>query len=380
MKTLRGITWNHSRAYPPLVAVSQRYEELNPGTRIQWDRRTLDEFGHKPIDKLINEYDLIVIDHPWAEFCFDKNLVFDLKEKLLPEQRSDLENNCIGRSFESYVLEDKLLAIPIDGATPVPSWRPDLIEKHGLQVPKTWDDLIAMSDNKHVVMPGFGADLFLNWLMFLHALDGHPFESPGTIADKQAATEAMSLFKRLAEPMPKEILNWNPIYIAELMTRSDRFVYCPFAYSYGNYSRTSFTDRPIRYGNLIEFNGKPLRSILGGTGISISTNCKDVELAFDFSLYCASSEVQSNIYTYAGGQPVRKEAWLSKELESFSGAFFSGSYLSHENALVRPRYNGYVPLQEKVGEPLQQFIMGNITMEKAWNDIQSAYRSSRVKI
>lgn len=380
MKTLRGITWNHSRAYPPLVAVSQRYEELNPGTRIQWDRRTLDEFGHKPIDQLINEYDLIVIDHPWAEFCFDKNLVFDLKEKLLPEQRSNLENNCIGRSFESYVLEDKLLAIPIDGATPVPSWRPDLIEKHGLQVPKTWDDLIAMSDNKHVVMPGFGADLFLNWLMFLHVLDGHPFESSGTIADKRAATEAMSLLKRLAEPMPKEILNWNPIYIAELMTRSDRFIYCPFAYSYGNYSRTSFTDRPIRYGNLIEFNGKPLRSILGGTGISISTNCKDVQLALDFSLYCASSEVQSNIYTYAGGQPVRKEAWLSKELESFSGAFFSGSYLSHENALVRPRYNGYVPLQEKVGEPLQQFIIGNSTMEKAWNDIQSAYRSSRIKI
>ncbi len=380
MKTLRGVTWNHSRAYPPLVAVSQRYEELNPDTRIQWDRRTLDEFGHKPIDQLINEYDLIVIDHPWAEFCFDRNLVFDLKEKLLPEQWFDLENNCIGRSFESYVLEDKLLAIPIDGATPVPSWRPDLIKKHGLQVPKTWDDLIAMSDNKHVVMPGFGADLFLNWLMFLHALDGHPFESPETIADKQAATEAMSLLKRLAEPMPKEILNWNPIYIAELMTRSDRFVYCPFAYSYGNYSRTSFTNRPIRYGNLIEFNGKPLRSILGGTGISISTSCKDVALALDFSLYCATSEVQSNIYTYAGGQPVRKEAWLSKDLESFSGAFFSGSYLSHENALVRPRYNGYVPLQEKVGEPLQQFIMGNIIMEKAWNDIQSAYRSSRVKI
>lgn len=164
------------------------------------------------------------------------------------------------------------------------------------------------------------------------------------------------------------------------MTRSDRFVYCPFAYSYGNYGRTSFTDRPVQYGNLIEFNGKPLRSILGGTGISISRSCKDVRLALDFSLYCASSEVQSNIYTYAGGQPVRKEAWLSKELESFSGAFFSGSFLSHENALVRPRYNGYVPLQEKAGEPLQQFIMGNITTEKAWDEIENSYRSSRVKI
>lgn len=380
MKTLRGITWNHSRAFPPLVAVSQRYEERCPGVHIHWDKRTLDEFGHKPIDQLINEYDLIVIDHPWAGFCFARNLVYDLKEELSPEQWSDLENNTIGRSFESYVYEDKLLAVPIDSATPVPSWRPDLIEEYGLQVPKSWDDLIAMSDKKHVIMPGFGADLFLNWLMFLHALDAHPFESPETIADKPAATEAMSLLKRLAEPMPKEILDWNPIYIAELMTSGDRFVYCPFAYSYGNYSRASFTDRVLQYGNLIEFNGKPLRSILGGTGISISRHCKNVRLALDFSLYCASSEVQSNIYTYAGGQPVRKEAWLSKELGTFSKEFFSGSSLSHEKALVRPRYDGYVPVQKKVGIPLQQFIMGNITMEKAWEEIENSYRCSMDKV
>ena len=70
IKTIKGITWNHSRAFPPLVAVSQRYEELHPGVRIHWDKRTLDEFGHKPIDQLIHDFDLIVIDHPWAGFCF----------------------------------------------------------------------------------------------------------------------------------------------------------------------------------------------------------------------------------------------------------------------------------------------------------------------
>ena len=84
IKNIKGITWNHSRAFPPLVAVSQRYEELHPGVRIQWDKRTLDEFGHKPIDRLIKDYDLIVIDHPWAGFCFERNLVWDLKSHLTP--------------------------------------------------------------------------------------------------------------------------------------------------------------------------------------------------------------------------------------------------------------------------------------------------------
>ncbi|MFC2175829.1 extracellular solute-binding protein [Bacteroidota bacterium] len=380
MKIIRGITWNHSRAFPPLIAAAQRYEELNPDTRIVWAKRTLDEFGHKPIDQLASEYDLIVIDHPWSEFCFDKNLVLDLKKHLTPAQWTDLEQNCVGSSFDSYVFEDKLLAIPIDTATPTPSWRPDLIKKHDLQLPKTWEDLIALSDKKHVIMPGFGADLFLNWLMFLHALDAHPFESTEVIADKTAATEAMSLLKRLAEPMPEAMFNWNPINIAEIMTTTDNFVYCPFAYSYSNYTRPSFTSKPLQYGNLISLNEKPLRSILGGTGIAISTRCSEVDLALDFSLYCASADVQSNIYTYSGGQPARKEAWLSEQLEAFTGSFFTGSYVSHKNALVRPRYNGYVPLQEKAGADLQQFIAGSITAEKAWNEIEKHYRQSRGEI
>jgi multiple sugar transport system substrate-binding protein len=213
--------------------------------------------------------------------------------------------------------------------------------------------------------------------MLLHALDAHPFDSPDTIAEKEKAIEAMSLLKRLAEPMPGEILSWNPIVIAELMTRNDQFAYCPFAYSYGNYCRPSYVDKPLQYGNLVQLNGKPLRSILGGTGISISSECKEIELALDFSLYCASSNVQANIYTYAGGQPSRKEAWLSKSLIPFTGGFFSDSYLSHESALVRPRYNGYVPLQEKAGVPLQQFIKGNISADKAWKNIEACYHKSR---
>ena len=80
-KTIKGITWDHSRAFPPLVAVSQRYEELNPGIRIKWEKRTLDEFGHKPIDLLSEEYDLIVIDHPWAGYCFERKLVLDLRSR-----------------------------------------------------------------------------------------------------------------------------------------------------------------------------------------------------------------------------------------------------------------------------------------------------------
>ena len=117
MLELTGITWDHSRALPPLVATAQRYEELNPGVRIRWEKRSLHEFGHLPIDALAQKFDLIVIDHPWAGFCFARELVHDLAPLLSSAHRADLERNSIGPSFASYLYEGKLLAIPIDAAT-----------------------------------------------------------------------------------------------------------------------------------------------------------------------------------------------------------------------------------------------------------------------
>src|SRR5689334_14690487 len=88
---LTGIAWDHSRAFPPLVATAQRHEETCPGVSIRWDKRSLDEFGHLPIDQLAREFDLIVIDHPWAGYAFEKDLVIDLTPLLVGSSLSASE-------------------------------------------------------------------------------------------------------------------------------------------------------------------------------------------------------------------------------------------------------------------------------------------------
>jgi len=377
MIELTGITWDHSRALPPLVAASQRYEELHPGIRIRWEKRSLHEFGHMPINQLADRFDLIVIDHPWSAFCFSRGLVHDLKPRLSAEAYADLEANCVGPSFESYLYQGHLLALPIDAATPAPSWRPDLFEKHDLALPQTFGEVVALADKGLAIMPGFPADLFLNWSMLLAALNANAYSAPETIADEEPALEAMDLLKRLAEGMPESIYSMNPIAIAEHMTRSDDTAYCAFAYSYGNYCRSSFTDKPLRYGNLVSLDdGTPLRSIVGGTGMAITQRCQNVDTAVDFASFCSSSEVKAGLYTYAGGQPARREAWTNPELDAFNGGFFSGSLDAHEQCLLRPRYDGYVPLQEEAGEPLQGYLKGELSREAAWNAINERYRAS----
>src|SRR5437899_85245 len=61
---LTGITWNHTRGYIPLVATTQRFEDLTGGVEIRWQKRSLNDFGDVPLEKVSEDFDLLVIDHP----------------------------------------------------------------------------------------------------------------------------------------------------------------------------------------------------------------------------------------------------------------------------------------------------------------------------
>lgn len=376
---LAGIAWDHSRAFPPLVATAQRYEETHPGVRIHWQKRTLDEFGHMSVDALAQKYDLIVIDHPWSGFCFEKNLVHDLKLLVPAAALAELEKNSVGSSFNSYVWQDKILALPIDAATPAPSWRPDLLEKAGVPPPQTWADAVALADRKLAMIPGFNADLFLHFLMLVKALGAEPCSNLEQIAPREIMRQAVELLCELTSPMPREIFTMNPIQVAEWMTATDDFAWNAFAYTYNNYARPGFAAKQLRFGNLIslKYGGPRLRSVLGGTGIAISVNCKNAAAAADYALFTASGHTQKSIYVQAGGQPSHRAAWDDKSADELCGGFFSGTRLTQEEAAVRPRYSGYVALQTDGGNALQEHLRDGRSLDLTLERLDTLCRESR---
>ena len=376
---LTGIAWDHSRAHPPLVATAQRYEELHPGVRIRWEKRTLDEFGHMSIDQLAPKFDLIVIDHPWAGFAFEKNLVHDLKPLVPSAALDELAQNSIGAAFESYRYAGKLLALPIDAATPAPSWRPDLLERAGTPPPATWKEAIALARRKMAVIPGFNADLFLHFMMLVKALGADPCADAGQIASSDVMLEALNLLRELTEPMPREIFGWNPIQVAERMTTTDDFAWNAFAYTYNNYARDGFARARLRFGNLIslEPGGPRLRSVLGGTGVALSSNCRNMETALDYACFVADGNTQRTLYVKAGGQPSHRAAWNDSTADALCGRFFSGTRETQEEAFVRPRYSGYVPLQTNGGNALQEALRDGRDAKAVLEKLNALYRESR---
>ncbi|HEY2329232.1 MAG TPA: ABC transporter substrate-binding protein [Verrucomicrobiae bacterium] len=378
---LTGIAWDHSRALPPLVATAQRYEETHRGVRVHWQKRTLDEFGHAPIDVLAQKFDLIVIDHPWAGFCFEKNLVLDLAQIVPAAARAELKQNSIGPTFDSYVYQKKLLALPIDAATPAPSWRPDLLERANIQPPQTWGEAVALSQRKLAVIPGFNADLFLHFVMLMKALGAEPCADHEKIAPREIMQRACEMLRELTEPMPREIFELNPILVAERMTTTDDFAWNAFAYTYNNYARPHFAAKPLRFGNLIslEAGGTRLRSVLGGTGIAISAHCKNVPAALDYALFVASGNTQKGIYVHAGGQPSHCAAWDDKLADELCGGFFSDTRIAQTEAMVRPRYSGYVALQTDGGKALQEFLRDGRGLAATLDTLDALYRESRAR-
>ena len=63
MITLRGITWDHPRGYAPLAASVAPYAQAH-SVRVEWERRSLKDFGDAPLPELARDYDLLIIDHP----------------------------------------------------------------------------------------------------------------------------------------------------------------------------------------------------------------------------------------------------------------------------------------------------------------------------
>jgi multiple sugar transport system substrate-binding protein len=378
---LTGIAWDHSRALPPLVATAQRYEETHRGVRIHWQKRTLDEFGHAPIDVLAQKFDLIVIDHPWAGFCFEKKLVLDLAQVASATALAELKQNSIGPAFDSYRYQDRLLALPIDAATPAPSWRPDLLERAGVTPPQTWVEAVALARRKLAVIPGFNADLFLHFLMLVKALGAEPCADLEKIAPREIMQRAVELLRALTEAMPREIFELNPILVAERMTTTDDFAWNAFAYTYNNYARTNFAAKPLRFGNLIslEAGGPRLRSVLGGTGIAISANCKNVPAALDYALFVASGNTQKGIYVQAGGQPSHCSAWTDKLTDELCGGFFSATHVAQSEAILRPRYSGYVALQTDGGNVLQEYLRDGRSLATTLDKLDALYRESRAR-
>jgi multiple sugar transport system substrate-binding protein len=357
-KKLTGITWDHSRGYTPMVATSQRFAEMHPEVEISWHKRSLQEFADQPIGNLAEAYDLIVLDHPWIGAAAEEQILLPLDKFVPSDLLKELQACSVGASFDSYRYNHHQWALPLDAAAPVASCRPDLLAKMNLLLPKTWDQLLDLAAKGVVAVPAIAIDTLMNFYMFCNSLGEEPFENPKAVVSTRTGTLALQLMRRLLERVDRRCFYWNPVKVYEMMTGTDEFLYCPFAYGYSNYARKGYASNRLNFHDMVSLNNQmKLISTLGGTGIAVSSRTRHITEAMEYVQYVSSSCCQQTLYFENGGQPAHAIAWADFYTNFTCAGFFKDTLPALKRSYLRPRYNGYLRFQDQAGDVVRDYLM-----------------------
>jgi len=379
MIELTGITWNHTRGYLPMVATAQRFSELHPDVSITWHKRSLQQFADAPLTDLATRFDLMVIDHPSIGEAAHHHLLLPLDEHLPAAFLADQAANSVGRSHASYNYKGHQYALAIDAATPVSGCRPDLMKRAGVAPPATWDDLLALARRGLVTVPAIPIDSLMNLFMLANALDAEPFTQPGEVIAEAPGIRALTLLRELVQLSAPGSLDRNPIRTWQLLADSDTVAYCPFAYGYSNYSRAGYAGNILRTGGLVTFNGKPLRSTLGGAGLAVSRTCKHPEDALAYAEFVAGPDTQKSLYAQSGGQPGHRAAWLDPALNAATTNFFANTLPTLDAAWVRPRFPGFIAFQDAASKLVHDYLIHGGAESQVLEQMNSALANAQRK-
>src|SRR6185295_18155763 len=164
--------------------------------------------------------------------------------------------------------------------------------------------------------------LLMNFYTFCIAHGKEPFQQETEVIDKETGILAIETMQELYSLVDKKMFTCNPIAVAELMSTTDDYWYCPFAYCYSNYSRTGYAKNLLHYADVVTFNNKKLRTTIGGTGLSVSAFSQHKKEALDFAALVVSGEWQRTLYVQHGGLPGHRSAWVDDLANQLTHNFF----------------------------------------------------------
>jgi multiple sugar transport system substrate-binding protein len=372
MITLRGITWDHPRGYAPLAASTEPYTRL-ADVRVEWDKRSLKDFGDAPVDVLAEKYDLLIIDHPHVGLAASTGCLLALDTCIAPHVIKELADQSAGPSHASYFYAGHQWALAIDAAMQASAYRPDLLQ---FTLPDSWDGVIALGQRLKrvglsIAMPLCPTDAICSFLSLCTSL-GSPPGNRNKLVDEATGQRALDYLAQCCRLSPPQCLDWNPIALLNHMSQADAVAYCPLTFCYTNYARDGYAAHLVRFHDIPGIKG----AILGGTGFAVSARCTHPAEACAYGVWLCSAQIQSTLYLAHGGQPGNAVAWDDAAANKLTNNFFHDTRKTLDAAYVRPRHNGFVKFQEQAGRVINAFLRDGSSAEDCLNVLSRLYEET----
>lgn len=369
---MTGVTFDHPRATQPIIRSAELYKSINHNLQVKWTAHSLEDFETQSIQKLSEEFDLIIFDHPFIGEVVKNNSLFVISDFLDQNQLQFLEDEILGNSLHSYKANGRLWALPVDGASQMSAYLENQNKTYEF-ANASIENLIKTSLDKDfaqsTAFPMVPTHASCTFLSLAHTLNQE--SSTGLFfLTNSIFTESLLLLKQLAKTFNPISFEVNPIQLLDLMSEDKEIKYSPFVFGYSPYSVSGFRANKIKFAPSPGFGGNHSRTILGGAGLGVSKMCKNPEAAAAYAYWLTTKKIQAEIFPVNLGQPASKSGWQSNSNPEMFENFFESSYSSIENAFVRPRMSGWPKFQETFGEILISAIKDQITAEDALDEIK----------
>ncbi len=372
---LRGMTWDHSRGFDPMVATSECFAETHPGVSITWEKRSLQAFADRPIKDMASDYDLMVIDHPHVGEVARGGELLALDSLGHGEELLQLADRSVGASHRSYEFDGRQWALAIDAATPVAAYRSDIIDS----APADWTGVVELARSGKVAFALIPLNSLMTFMGLARNIGAELAERDGKFIEASEGRRVLELMKEVAALVDPACFELDPIGIYDWMGRdADGPAYSPFGYGYSNYSRQGYCKHPLTFADAPGVDGAgPRGTVIGGTGIAISANCRHPELAAEYAFWIAGGDCQKDLYFLSGGQPGHADAWESDECNAATRNFFRNTRETLETAWLRPRHDGYMEFQDIGGDIVHACLRNQATVAETLERLDAAYVSTR---
>jgi multiple sugar transport system substrate-binding protein len=368
---LRGMTWDHRRAIDPLTETMPMFRARHPDIEIEWSARPLSGFEFTSVDELAEQYDFIILDHPFTGAIAASRSLVPLDEIV-----AEGDDPFVGPSLRSYRMNGSLWALPVDAACQVSVSRPDLMQALDALVPANWSELIALGEKARrsgqwLAIGLCGVHSLMTFFTLMANL-GSPcaVDQEEEFADSHAARRALGHMRELLGLCPPDVLDWNSIVLHDRMVERDDLVFCPAVYCYATYAEAD-QRRPLRFHDLPGPNG-PAGSTIGGTGLGISARTRHLPEALAYARFAAEQATQ-RAFAEHHGQPARRDVWEDADINERFGGCYRDTMATMEACWVRPRYRGYLHFQEKGGELIEAHLRGEVAEDALLDKLQGLH-------
>ena len=269
-------------------------------------------------------------------------------------------------------------------------YRADLLEKYGLDVPSTWEGLIAAAETvvageANPDLAGFISmwakieGLFMNWLAFFQGAGGTFFDMDGNLAiNNEAGIKSLSTMVSMLESgvAPESILTFRP-NDARLLFQQERAVFLMVQ----DFVLAPLTadDSPVK--DAVEFTRVPYfegndmtnTTVIGGFLLAVNKHSENVEAAADFIKCFTSYESQVQAGLIQGKVPTRPAVYDDERIaDEAPGVAALGANFVY--AFARPSAQtgtAYPEISEIMQTEISAALLGEKTPAQALADAEA---------